>query len=69
MTRWLLGIACVLLANAAGAHPGHGAAPAASWLHGLEPVHLAPAALAVAALAFAARALLSRRAAARERRR
>jgi hypothetical protein len=69
MRLWLFAVACLLLANVAGAHPGHGSAPAASWLHGLEPVHLAPAALAVAAFGLAARASRSRRAAARERRR
>jgi len=69
MRRWLLAIACLLLAHGAGAHPGHGSAPAASWLHGLEPAHLAPAALAVAALVLAVRALRSHRAVTRERRR
>jgi len=69
MSAWLLAIACLLLANVAGAHPGHGVIPAASWLHGLEPSHLAPAAAAVAALGLAVRALRSYRVAARERRR
>jgi hypothetical protein len=64
MTLRLLGLACGLLASPVLAHPGHGAAPAASWLHGLEPEHLAPL-LLVAALVAAAR----RRSAARERRR
>jgi hypothetical protein len=68
MTRWLLGVACVLLANAASAHPGHGATPAASWLHGLEAAHLVPALLGVAALALAARAVRTLLATARERR-
>jgi hypothetical protein len=55
-----------LQASAALAHSGHGATPAASWLHGLEPAHLAPA-LAAAALALGI--ALRRRAAVRERRR
>jgi len=67
MTRELLGFACLLLANAASAHPGHGTAPAASWLHGLELAHSAPALAAAAALLGGA--ALRRRATARERRR
>jgi hypothetical protein len=67
MAAWLLGVACLLQARVALAHPGHGQAPAASWLHGLEPAHLAPA-LAGLAAALAARAALRRLAAARERR-
>jgi len=54
-----------LLADGALAHPGHGVAPAASWLHGLEPIHLAPAFAVLLAAAFA----LRRRRAARERNR
>ncbi|HEY8120431.1 MAG TPA: hypothetical protein VII78_03880 [Myxococcota bacterium] len=66
MSARLLGVACLLQASAALAHSGHGATPAASWLHGLEPAHLAPA-LAAAALALGI--ALRRRAAVRERRR
>jgi hydrogenase/urease accessory protein HupE len=69
MNPWLLALACLLLANVASAHPGHGVAPASSWLHGLAPVHLAPVVLAAVALGFAVRALRSRRVADRERRR
>lgn len=69
MTARFLGVACVLHASAALAHPGHGDTPAASWLHGLEAEHAAPALIAAAA-AFALGAVLRRRrAAARERRR
>ena len=64
MTQRLLGLACGLLASAASAHPGHGAAPAASWLHGLEPAHALPV-LFLAALVATARS----RSTARERRR
>jgi hypothetical protein len=60
----ILGVACSLLASAAGAHPGHGASSAASWLHGLEPAHLAPALL----LAVGALVLAWKRITARERR-
>lgn len=67
MSARLLGVACWLLASTALAHPGHGAAPAASWLHGLEPAHLAPALLGAAAALLASVALRRRRAA-RERR-
>jgi len=57
-----------LLADGALAHPGHGVVPAASWLHGLEPIHLAPAFAVLLAAALAAFALRRRRAA-RERNR
>ena len=67
MTQALLGVASLLLADSAFAHPGHGATSAASWLHGLELAHLAPALLAAAALALAAAFLRARRAGARER--
>jgi hypothetical protein len=68
MAAWLLGAACLLQAAAALAHPGHGEAPAGSWLHGLEPAHLAPVLAALAGVLLA-RAALRRLAAARERRR
>jgi hypothetical protein len=61
MTARLLVLACLLQANAALAHPGHGSAPAASWLHGLEPVHLAPAAAALAAVLLAVAVARERR--------
>jgi hypothetical protein len=66
MAARLLVLACSLQANVALAHPGHGAVPAASWLHGLELPHLAPALLAAAAV-LSGRALLRRFAAARGR--
>ena len=69
MAQRLLGVACLLLADAALAHPGHGALPAASWLHGLEPTHVAPALFAAAAALLVVATLRARRAAARERRR
>ena len=69
MVKRLLGVAALLLADAALAHPGQGAASAASWLHGLELAHLAPALLAAAAASLLAAALRKRRAVARERRR
>jgi len=67
MTQALLGVASLLLADVAFAHPGHGTTSAASWLHGLELAHLAPALLAAAALALGVALLRKRRAAARER--
>jgi hypothetical protein len=69
MTARLLGVACLLQAGAALAHPGHGETPAASWLHGLEAAHAVPGLLAAAAAVAFAAALRRRRAAARERRR
>ena len=69
MAKRLLGVASLLLADAALAHPGHGAAAAASWLHGFEPAHIAPALCATAAALLVVVTLRSRRAAARERRR
>jgi hypothetical protein len=61
MASRILGVACSLLASAAGAHPGHGASSAASWFHGLEPVHVAPAVLlAAGALTHAWKRLVAR---------
>ena len=65
MASRLLAVACLLPAAAALAHPGHGATPAASWLHGLELAHLAPLAAALAA-GLLARAVLRQRASARD---
>jgi hypothetical protein len=69
MVKRLFGVAALLLADTAFAHPGHGVASAASWLHGLEPAHLAPALLAAAAASLLAAALRKRSAVVRERRR
>jgi hypothetical protein len=65
--RSLLFVTSLLPAGAL-AHPGHGAVPAASWLHGLEPAHFAPVLVAFIAARFAHGAI-QRRAAARGRRR
>ncbi len=69
MTMRFLGVACVLQASAALAHPGHGGTQAASWLHGLEAEHAVPALIAAAAAFALGAALRRRRTAARERRR
>jgi hypothetical protein len=69
MVKRLLGVAALLLADTALAHPGHGVAPAASWLHSLELAHLAPALLAAAAASLLVAALRKRSAVVRERRR
>jgi hypothetical protein len=68
MTLRFTGVALCLLASGALAHDGHGAIPAGSWLHGLEPAHLAPA-LGALSLALLAGFALRRRHAARERNR
>jgi len=68
MATRLSGLALLLQANAALAHPGHGASSAASWLHGLEPAHLAPAVALLGAAALAG-FVQRRRAASRERNR
>ena len=53
----MLGVACaaLLVASAAGAHPGHGLDGGSThWLHYLsDPLHIAPVALVALSLALA----------------
>jgi hypothetical protein len=67
-----LGVACtaLLVASAAGAHPGHGLdGGSTSWLHYLgDPLHVAPLALVAFTLALAWRQRRGVRASRREAR-